>query len=69
MSEEEYEMSVQKYENELLKGIDELKRALKYYIERTRLLETEVKRYQQMYENRVNEYIKITDRVGGKTIE
>lgn len=62
MSEEEYEISLQKYENDLLKGVDELKRALKYYIERTRNLEKENKLLHEMYENRVNEYLKMGEK-------
>lgn len=62
MSEEEYEISLQKYENDLLKGVDELKRALKYYIERARNLEKENKLLHEMYENRVNEYLKMGEK-------
>lgn len=62
MREEEYEISLQKYENDLLKGVDELKRALKYYIERTRNLEKENKLLHEMYENRVNKYLKMGEK-------
>lgn len=62
MGKEEYEISLQKYENDLLKGVDELKRALKYYIERTRNLEKENKLLHEMYENRVNEYLKMGEK-------
>lgn len=62
MSKEEYEISLQKYENDLLKGVDDLKKALKYYIEKTKNLEKENKLLWEMYENRVNKYLKDKER-------
>ena len=57
------------YKNKTIEKAEDVLYALKYYANRCELLEKENKRLQEMYENRVNEYIKITDRVGGKTIE
>ena len=51
-----------KYANTLLESIDNIKAGLKYYkyyIERCLELENELKVYRKMYENRVNEYIKL----------
>ena len=48
-----------KYANTLLESIDNIKFGLKYYIERCLELENELKVYRKMYENRVNEYIKL----------
>ena len=48
-----------KYANTLLESIDNIKVGLKYYVERCLELENELKLYQEMYENRVNEYIKL----------
>lgn len=47
------------YANTLLKSIDNIKDGLKYYIERCLELENKLKVYQEMYENRVNEYTKL----------
>lgn len=46
------------YELELLKKIKDIEGALKYYINRNKELEIENKVYKEMYEHRVNEYIK-----------
>lgn len=46
------------YERILLEKIKDIELALKYYIKRNRELESENKLYKEMYENRVNEYLK-----------
>lgn len=45
-----------KYANTLLESIDNIKTELKHYAERCSELENELKLYQEMYENRVEEY-------------
>ena len=45
-----------KYANTLLESIDNIKTGLKHYAERCSELENELKLYQEMYENRVEEY-------------
>lgn len=46
------------YERTILEKIKDIEFALKYYIKRNRELENENKLYKEMYENRVNEYLK-----------
>ena len=46
------------YERTLLEKVKDIEFALKYYIKRNRELENENKLYKEMYENRVNEYLK-----------
>ena len=55
-------MSEDVYTNGLLDKIKEIEYGLKYYINRTHELEFENKRLMQMYENRVDQYIKVTYR-------
>lgn len=50
------------YANGLVDKIKEIEHGLKYYINRTHELEAENKYLRQMYENRVDQYIKETDR-------
>ncbi len=45
-----------KYANTLLESIDNIKTGFKHYAERCSELENELKLYQEMYENRVEEY-------------
>ena len=46
------------YHKELLKKVKEIEKGLNYYINRNQELEYENKIYREMYEHRVNEYIK-----------
>lgn len=46
------------YSKELLKKVKEIENGLNYYINRNKELEIENKIYKEMYEHRVNEYIK-----------
>lgn len=46
------------YHKELLKKVKEIEKGLNYYINRNQELENENKIYREMYEHRVNEYIK-----------
>lgn len=46
------------FEKELLKKVKDIENALNYYIKRNKELESENKIYKEMYENRVNEYLK-----------
>ena len=55
-------MSEDVYANGLLDKIKEIEYGLKYYINRTHELEFENKCLRQMYENRVDQYIKVTYR-------
>ena len=48
-----------KYANTLLESIDNIKFGLKYYIDRCLELENELNQYKTMYENRVEEYLKL----------
>ena len=48
-----------KHANTLLESLDNIKTGLKYYAERGLELENELKLYQEMYENRVDEYTKL----------
>ena len=59
LKESEEDTMENKYANTLLESIDNIKFGLKYYIERCLELENELKVYRKMYENRVNEYIKL----------
>lgn len=47
------------YAKELLNKVNELKNGLEYYIDRTHLLENELDSYKIMYENRIEEYLKL----------
>lgn len=47
------------YAKELLNKVNELKNGLEYYIGRTHLLENELDSYKTMYENRIEEYLKL----------
>ena len=51
-------MESEMYERTILEKIKDIEFALKYYIKRNRELESENKLYKEMYENRVNEYLK-----------
>ena len=46
------------FEKELLKKVKDIENALNYYIKRNKELESENKIYKEMYEHRVNEYLK-----------
>lgn len=48
-----------KYAKELIKKVKEIEIGLNYYIERSQQLENEFNQYKTMYENRVEEYLKL----------
>lgn len=48
-----------KYAKELIKKVKEIEIGLNYYIERSQQLENELNQYKAMYENRVEEYLKL----------
>lgn len=48
-----------KYAKELIKKVKEIEIGLNYYIERSQQLENELNQYKIMYENRVEEYLKL----------
>lgn len=48
------------YAKELIKKVKEIEIGLNYYIERSQQLENELNQYKIMYENRVEEYLKLT---------
>ena len=48
-----------KYAKELIKKVKEIEIGLNYYIERSQQLENELNQYKTMYENRVEEYLKL----------
>ena len=48
-----------KYAKELIKKVKEIEIGLNYYIERSQHLENELNQYKIMYENRVEEYLKL----------
>ncbi len=52
-----------KYAKELIKKVKEIEIGLNYYIERSQQLENELNQYKIMYENRVEEYLKLTKQV------
>lgn len=58
-----------KYNTKLLENIEDIKTALQYYMSENQRLHKELDYYKNAYENRVNEYIKITNRVGRSTSE
>ena len=53
-----------KYNKENLKKCNDVYNALRYYISRVEELENENKNLKEMYENRVNEYLKLKKKVG-----
>lgn len=53
------EINTEKYDNELLRSLDKLKFRYKYLLDRNTELELENKNLREMYENRVNEYLKL----------
>lgn len=64
MKEEEKKIIVEnKYAKELIKKVKEIEIGLNYYIERSQQLENELSQYKIMYENRVEEYLKLTKQV------
>ena len=52
-----------KYAEELMRKVKEIEIGLNYYIERSHQLENEVNQYKTMYENRVEEYLKLTNKL------
>lgn len=52
-----------KYAKELLEKTKELQKGLEYYTKRTNELEHELNTLQGMYNNRVNEYLELEDRM------
>lgn len=52
-------------DKDLLKALDDLKYRLNYLHNRNLELENENKYLREAYENRVNEYLKLKDKVGG----
>jgi hypothetical protein len=52
-----------KYAKELIKKVKELEIGLDYYIKHSQQLENELNQYKLMYENRVEEYLKLTKQV------
>lgn len=54
-------VSDDKFAKNILKEVDHIEYALKYFIDRTNQLERDLEHYKEAYENRVNEFIK-TDR-------
>ena len=50
-----------KFADKLLEEIEHLKYGLKYYIDKSKGLETELDYYENAYENRVNEYLERKD--------
>lgn len=64
MNEKEKKIIVEnKYAKELIKKVKEIEIGLNYYIERSQQLENELSQYKIMYENRVEEYLKLTKQV------
>lgn len=53
-------MKEDKYAKELIKKVKELEIGLDYYIKHSQQLENELNQYKLMYENRVEEYLKLT---------
>ena len=54
-----------KYAKELIKKVKEIEIGLDYYIKHSQRLENELKQYESMYENRVEEYFKLKKQVEG----
>lgn len=52
-----------KYAKELIKKLKEIEIGLDYYIKHSQRLENELKLYESMYENRVEEYLKLKKQV------
>lgn len=52
-------VSDDKFAKNILKEIDHIEYALKYFIDRTNQLERDLEHYKEAYENRVNEFIKV----------
>lgn len=48
-----------KYAKALLEKVHDLEIGLRYYIDKSKTLEQELKTYQAMYENRAEEYLKV----------
>lgn len=48
-----------RYAIELLKKLKEVEQGLQYYTSKTSKLENELKAYKEIYENRVNEFLKV----------
>lgn len=53
------------YAKELIKKVKEVEIGLDYYIKHSKQLENELKQYESMYENRVEEYFKLKKQVEG----
>ena len=53
------------YAKELIKKVKEIEMGLNYYIKHSQQLEKELKQYESMYENRVEEYFKLKKQVEG----
>lgn len=53
----------EKYNKTLLDKADDLKLALQYYIDRTNQLEQELNYYKKSYENRVEKYYELEQRI------
>ena len=51
------------YAKELIKKVKELENGLNYYIKHSQQLENELNQYKIMYENRVEEYLKLKKQV------
>lgn len=49
------------YAKELIKKVKELEKGLDYYIKHSQQLENELNQYKIMYENRVEEYLKLKE--------
>lgn len=56
------------YAKELKKKLKEVKTGLIYYIKRSQQLESELNQYKIMYENRVEEYLKLAKQVKGEVL-
>lgn len=48
-----------KFAKNILKEVEHIEYALKYFIDRTNQLERDLEHYKEAYENRVNEFIKV----------
>lgn len=51
------------YAKEIIKKVKEIEIGLNYYIERSQKLENEINQYKIMYENRVEEYLKLKQQI------
>lgn len=49
------------YAKELIKKVKEIEKGLGYYIKYSQQLENELNQYKIMYENRVEEYLKLKE--------